>query len=107
MGLAGFAPPTLHAMGARVASGLSKRWFNLVVTNVPGPQQPLYADGARLLASYPVIPLARTQAVSIGLTSYDGGVYYGLNADRDAMSDIDVLAQSILDAVAELVGSVR
>ena len=107
VGLAGFAPPTLHAMGARVASGLSKRWFNLVVTNVPGPQQPLYAGGARLLASYPVIPLARTQAVSIGLTSYDGGVYYGLNADRDAMSDIDVLAQSILDAVAELVGSVR
>ena len=42
-GLAGFSPPTLHSLGARVASGLSKRWFNLVITNVPGPQQPLYA----------------------------------------------------------------
>ena len=71
-GLAGFAPPTLHSLGARVASGLSKRWFNLVVTNVPGPQQPLYAGDARMLAAYPVVPLAKGQALSIGLTSYDG-----------------------------------
>jgi len=107
VGLAGFAPPTLHALGARAASGMSKRWFNLVVTNVPGPQQPLYAGGARMLASYPVVPLAKTQAVSIGLTSYDGQVFYGLNADRDGMPDIDVLAQCIVDAVAELLGTVR
>ena len=107
VGLAGFAPPTLHALGARAASSMSKRWFNLVVTNVPGPQQPLYAGGARMLASYPVVPLAKTQAVSIGLTSYDGQVFYGINADRDAMPDIDVLAQCIVDAVAELVESVR
>ena len=103
-GLAGFAPPTLHSLGARVASGLSKRWFNLVVTNVPGPQHPLYAGEARMLAAYPVVPLAKGQAVSIGLTSYDGGVYYGLNADRDAMPDVDVLAQCIEDALAELRG---
>ena len=90
-GIAGFAPPTLHSLGARVASGLSRRMFNLVITNVPGPQQPLYLLGARMLASYPVIPLARGQALSIGLTSYDGGVYYGLNGDRDAMPDLDVL----------------
>jgi WS/DGAT/MGAT family acyltransferase len=101
-GLAGFAPPTLHSLGARVASGLSKRWFNLVVTNVPGPQQPLYAGAAKMLASYPVIPLAKGQAVSIALTSYDGGVYFGLNADRDAMPDLEVLAQCIRDALAEL-----
>jgi diacylglycerol O-acyltransferase / wax synthase len=107
VGLAGFAPPTLHALGARAASGMSKRWFNLVVTNVPGPQQPLYVGGARMLASYPVVPLAKTQAVSIGLTSYDGRVFYGINADRDAMPDIEVLAQCIADAVAELVASVR
>jgi diacylglycerol O-acyltransferase len=106
-GLAGFAPPTLHSLGARVASGLSKRWFNLVVTNVPGPQQPLYAGEARMLAAYPVVPLAKGQAVSIGLTSYDGGVFYGINADRDAMPDVDVLAQCIEDALAELVDSVR
>ena len=106
VGLAGFAPPTLHALGARVASGLSKRWFNLVVTNVPGPQQPLYAGRARMLAAYPVVPLAKGQALSIGLTSYDGRVYYGLNADRDAMPDIDVLAQCIGDALTELLETV-
>lgn len=102
-GIAGFAPPTLHSLGARVASGLSRRLFNVVITNVPGPQQPLYLDSARMLASYPVIPLARGQALSIGLTSYDGGVFYGLNADRDAMSDLDVLVQCILDSLTELV----
>jgi WS/DGAT/MGAT family acyltransferase len=102
VGLAGFAPPTLHSLGARVASAVSRRMFNLVVTNVPGPQQPLYAAGARMLESYPVMPLAKGQAVSIGLTSYDGGVYYGLNADRDAMPDVEVLAQCLVDALAEL-----
>jgi diacylglycerol O-acyltransferase len=106
-GLAGFAPPTLHSLGARVASGLSKRWFNLVVTNVPGPQQPLYAGRAKMLAAYPVVPLAKGQALSIGLTSYDGKVFYGLNADRDAMPDVDVLAQCLGDALAELLETVR
>jgi diacylglycerol O-acyltransferase / wax synthase len=107
IGVAGFAPPTLHALGARVGSGLSKRFFNVVVTNVPGPQFPLYAAGARLLATYPVVPLAKGQAVSVGLTSYNGGVYYGLNADRDAMPDIDVLTQCITDSLAELRETVR
>jgi WS/DGAT/MGAT family acyltransferase len=106
-GLAGFSPPTLHSLGARVASGLSKRWFNLVVTNVPGPQQPLYAGEARMLAAYPVVPLAKGQALSIGLTSYDGRVFYGLNADRDAMPDVAVLAQCLGDALAELLETVR
>jgi len=105
VGLAGFAPPTLHAMGARLGSDMSKRLFNLIVTNVPGPQFTLYAGDARLLATYPVIPLAKGQALAIGLTSYDGGVYYGLNADRDAMPDIEVLGQGIADALAELADS--
>ena len=102
-GIAGFAPPTLHSLGARLASSLSRRLFNLVVTNVPGPQQALYLDTAQMLASYPVIPLARGQALSVGLTSYDGGVYYGLNADRAAMPDLEVLGQCLVDALAELV----
>jgi diacylglycerol O-acyltransferase / wax synthase len=105
--LSGFAPPTMHALGARVASDLSRRMFNLVVTNVPGPQFPLYAAGARMLEMFPVVPLSKGQAVSIGLTSYDGGVYYGLNADRDAMPDVDVLAGCIEESLAELVGTVR
>ncbi|HEU5269070.1 MAG TPA: wax ester/triacylglycerol synthase family O-acyltransferase [Jatrophihabitans sp.] len=101
--LSGFAPPTLHALGARAASSFTRRLFNLVVTNVPGPQFPLYASGARMLEMFPVIPLAARQALSIGLTSYDGGVYFGLNADRDHMHDVDVLASLIEESLAELV----
>ena len=103
VGIAGFSPPTLHALGARAVSGLSQRVWNTVVTNVPGPQFPLYAAGCRMLAAYPVVPLARNQAVSIGLTSYDGGVFYGLLGDRDAMSDVDDLASCIEDSLTELV----
>ncbi len=107
VGLVGFAPPTLHSLGARVGSGLTRRLFNIVVTNVPGPQFPLYAAGARLLASYPVVPLAKAQAVAIGLTSYDGGLYYGINADRDAMKDVDLLVHCLEDSLTELVETVR
>jgi hypothetical protein len=82
---------------------MSRRLFNLVITNVPGPQQPLYVSDALMLSTYPVMPLARGQAVSIGLTSYDGGVYFGLNGDRGAMPDLDVLGQCLVDSLAELV----
>src|SRR4051812_4069982 len=101
--LSGFAPPTLHALGARVANSFTRRLFNVVITNVPGPQFPLYASGARMLEMFPVIPLGTGQAVSIGLTSYNGGVFFGLNADRDAMHDVDVLASLIEESLAELV----
>ncbi len=84
-----------------------QRAFNLVVTNVPGPQEPLYAAGARLLEMYPVLPLTKGQALSVGLTSYDGVVFYGLNADRDAVPDVDVLAGCLEESLAELVGTVR
>ena len=104
--LSGFAPPTIHSLAARAASTVTRRVFNLVVTNVPGPQFPLYAMGARMLEMYPVVPLAKGQAVSVGVTSYDGGVYYGLNADRDAMPDVDVLAACLEESLAELVGTV-
>ena len=102
-GLAGFASPTLHSMGARLGSAMSRRLFNLIITNVPGPQQSLYVGNARMLSAYPVVPLARGQAVSIGLTSYDGGVYFGLNGDRDAMPDLDLLGQCLVDSLADLV----
>lgn len=100
--MTGFAPPTLHALGARAASTLSRRTFNLVVTNVPGPQTPLYVAGSAMTKTYPYVPLAKEQALAIGLTSYNGAVCFGLNADRDAMADLDVLAQAIPDALAEL-----
>ena len=101
--LTGFAPPTLHALGARAARGLSRRLFNLVVTNVPGPQFPLYAAGSRMLEVFPVVPLARGQGLSIGMTSYDGLVFFGLNADRDMVGDVDVLADLIEQDVGDLV----
>jgi WS/DGAT/MGAT family acyltransferase len=100
----GFSPPTVHALAARMASTLSRRLFNLVVTNVPGPQSPRYAAGAEMVEVYPVVPLAKGQAVSIGLISYNGGVFYGLNADRDVMPDIEELSQLIEESLAELVG---
>ncbi|WP_404388172.1 wax ester/triacylglycerol synthase family O-acyltransferase [Humibacillus xanthopallidus] len=100
--LAGFAPPTLHALGARLGSAMSRRLYNVMITNVPGPQSPLYAGDAKMLSTYPVMPLAKGQALSIGITSYDGGVYYGLNADREAMPDVDDLGSSILESIDEL-----
>jgi len=105
--LSGFAPPTLHALGARVANGISRRLFNVVVTNVPGPQFPLYAGGAQMLEMFPVVPLAKGQGLCIGLTSYNGGVFYGLNADRDVMADVDVVGSLLEESLAELVETVR
>jgi diacylglycerol O-acyltransferase len=105
--LTGFTPPTLHAMGARLAGDLSRRVANVVVTNVPGPQTPLYVAGAQLLGAYPVLPLIRGMALTIGLTSYNGGVFFGLNADRDAMDDIDVLTACINEAMDELLDTTR
>lgn len=104
IGLAGMTTPTVHSMGARLTSSMSSRMFNVIVTNVPGPQFPLYAMGARMRDMYPVVPLVKGQTVSIGITSYDGGVFYGLNADRDAMGDVDMLAEAIGDSLDELRG---
>jgi diacylglycerol O-acyltransferase / wax synthase len=104
-GVAGFAPTTFHALGSRVAATQVRRGFNLVVTNVPGPQFPLYAAGAQMSESYPVPPLLPGHALAIGVTSYDGAVYFGLNGDRDALPDLDVLAQCVTEALEELVES--
>jgi hypothetical protein len=73
------------------------------VTNVPGPQVPLYAADARMVEIFPIVPLVAGQALAIGATSYDGGLYFGLNADRDAMPDLEVLAMLIEQSLAELV----
>ncbi|HEY5822190.1 MAG TPA: wax ester/triacylglycerol synthase family O-acyltransferase [Propionibacteriaceae bacterium] len=100
--IAGFAPTTLHALGVRVSGDLVRKQHDIVITNVPGPQVPLYAAGARLEASYPVLPLSAGHLLTIGVTSYDGEVFFGLNADRDAITDLDVLAQCLADALEEL-----
>ncbi|MBV8347212.1 MAG: wax ester/triacylglycerol synthase family O-acyltransferase [Mycolicibacterium sp.] len=100
--LSGFAPPTLHAMGIRVATRYSARVFNLLMTNVPGPQSQMYVAGAKLLETYAVPPLLHNQVLAIGVTSYCGDVYFGINADRDAMSDVDVLPTLLRESLEEL-----
>lgn len=103
--LPGFAPTTFHAVGAMVADTQPKRSFHLAITNVPGPQEPMYMAGARVLESFPALPLSHGRALSIGVTSYHGGVFFGIVTDRDAIPDADVLAQCIEEALAELVES--
>lgn len=98
----GFAPPTLN----RVLAGALARplTWNLVISNVPGPQAPLYLLGKRIEAIYPFVPLSpQGHALTIGLLSYDGGVHFGLAADRDALPDIDDLAADLTAAIAEQV----
>jgi len=102
-GIAGFAPTTFHAIGSRVASEELRRGYQLSVTNVPGPQAPLYAAGARMLATYPVPPLLPGHPLTIGVTSYDGKVFYGINADRDLLPDVDVFATCLAEALDELI----
>lgn len=96
-----FAPATLHSLGARAAGTFSSRIFNLIITNSPGPQVPLYAGQARMVEMFPV----RNQALAISVTSYHGGVYFGLNGDRKAVSDVDVIAVMIEESLEELKGA--
>ncbi len=101
-GIAGFAPTTFHALGSRLAATELRRGFHISITNVPGPQFPLYAGGARMLESYPVHPLLPDHPLAFGVTSYDGGVFYGITTDRDAVPDADILAQCLLESLEEL-----
>jgi diacylglycerol O-acyltransferase len=101
--LSGFAPPTLHAMGIRVATDFSARIFNLLITNVPGAQSQMYVAGTKLLETYAVPPLLHNQVLAIGVTSYCGMLYFGINADRDAMSDVEVLPTLLRESLDELI----
>ena len=79
-----------------------QRSFNVVVTNVPGPQVPLYLLGHRLRALYPVMPLAGRQALGIAVTSYDGTLGFGLLADYDAVPDLEFLAGALRESIDAL-----
>lgn len=105
--LSGFAPPTLHAMGIRVATSFSARLFNLLITNVPGAQKQMYVAGTKLMETYAVPPLLHNQALAIGVTSYNGMLYFGINADRDAMSDVDMLPSLMRESLDELINAAR
>jgi hypothetical protein len=78
------------------------RFFNVVVTNVPGPQFPLYLLGRKMLACYPVVPLAGNTAIGVALLSYDGNLDIGLFGDADGAKDLAVLAEGIAASLAEL-----
>ncbi len=94
-----FAPPTIASQAARLQP--AQRFFNLVITNVPGPQFPLYVLGRKMEAIFPLVPLARRQALCVGIMSYDGQVNFGLVGDYDAMADIESFALDLEQALAE------
>jgi WS/DGAT/MGAT family acyltransferase len=98
--LTAHAPPILHSFLAR--SLFATRLFNLTITNVPGPQVPLYAFGTRMREVWPLVPLASEHAVALAIFSYDGTVFFCLNADLDAMHDLDVLVRGLEESYAEL-----
>jgi diacylglycerol O-acyltransferase / wax synthase len=98
--LGDFAPPALLAQVARFQSTF--RYMNLVVTNIPGPQQPIYLLGRKMLEWYPLVPLAQGQTLGIAIQSYDGRIGIGLLGDAEALRDLPVLAKAIPAALAEL-----
>jgi diacylglycerol O-acyltransferase len=98
--LTAFAPPTIMDQAARLSA--RQRLFNLVVTNVPGPQFPLYLLGRRMLETFPMVPLAKNQALGVALLSYDGSINFGLVGDFDLLWDLDELAGDVRDSLGEL-----
>jgi diacylglycerol O-acyltransferase / wax synthase len=98
-----FAPTTIASQAARLQP--AQRFFNLVVTNVPGPQFPLYVLGRKMESIFPMVPLARRQALCVGIMSYNGQVNFGLVGDYDAMADLDSFALDLEAATAETVAT--
>jgi WS/DGAT/MGAT family acyltransferase len=104
-GLQDFAPPTLLAQASRL--NFSTRLFNLIVTNVPGPQLPLYLQGRELEQIIPVAFLPEDHALAIAIMSYNGSLDFGLLGDYDAMPDMDFVADAIEETTAELLAAAR
>jgi diacylglycerol O-acyltransferase / wax synthase len=98
--LSGFAPATVMGQASRLMA--RQRFFNLVVTNVPGPQIPLYLAGRRMVDPFPMVPLAKGQALGVALLSYAGRINFGLVGDYDAMWDLEEFADDVRESLAEL-----
>ena len=98
-----FAPTTIASQAARLQP--AQRFFNLVVTNVPGPQFPLFVLGREMESIFPLVPLARRQALCVGIMSYNGQVDFGLVGDYDSMADLDSFGLDLEGAIAELTGT--
>ncbi|HZB79102.1 MAG TPA: wax ester/triacylglycerol synthase family O-acyltransferase [Actinomycetota bacterium] len=105
IGLGAYAPPALHATAARLIA--QARWCNLVVSNIPAPQVPLYLAGAPLESSYPAMNLKEDCGLSVACTSAAGTMAFGLTADWDRVPDLDVLARGIESAIDDLAEAVR
>jgi diacylglycerol O-acyltransferase len=101
--LTDFAPSTIASQAARLQP--AQRFFNLVVTNVPGPQFPLYVLGRKMESIFPMVPLARRQALCVGIMSYNGQVNFGLIGDYDAMADLDSFALDLEAATKEVIAT--
>jgi diacylglycerol O-acyltransferase len=95
-------PPVLHSFVAR--SLFATRLFNVTITNVPGPQAPLYYFGSRIDEIWPLVPIAAEHAIGLAVFSYDGTLYYCLNVDRDSCRDVEVLRRGIERSITELRG---
>jgi hypothetical protein len=100
-GLEALAPPTILAQASRLQ--FSTRLFNLLVTNVPGPQFPLYVLGRELEDLFPVAFLPENQSLAVAVMSYNGRMDFGLLGDYDAMPDLDELGAALKDALEELI----
>jgi diacylglycerol O-acyltransferase len=98
-----FAPTTIASQAARLQP--AQRFFNLVVTNVPGPQFPLYVLGREMESIFPMVPLARRQALCVGIMSYNGQVNFGLIGDYDAMADLDSFALDLEATTDEVIAT--
>lgn len=105
--MSGFAPAMLLALGTRVAFRTARRVSRFAVetvaTNVPGPQQPLYALGRRMLTAYPYVPIASPLRVGVAVFSYDGQITFGVTGDRDGVPDVQVVTEGIEQGIAALI----
>jgi diacylglycerol O-acyltransferase / wax synthase len=102
-GVQQFAPPTILAQASRL--NFSTRLFNLLVTNVPGPQFPLYVLGRRMIDLFPIAFLPKDHALAVAIMSYDGGIDFGLLGDYDALSDLEAFGRDLEASLAELVAA--
>jgi len=99
--LSEYAPPTVLSLAGRAAFGL-QRMVNVIVTNVPGPQAPLYLHGGQMLEAFPCVPIAGTASIGVAVLSYNGQLDFGLVGDWDIVPDLDVLARGIEEGLREL-----
>ena len=99
--LSEYAPPTILALASRATVAL-QRMVNVIVTNVPGPQFPLYLKGGQMIEAFPCVPIASTASLGVAILSYNGQLSFGLNGDWDIVPDLDVFARGIQESLREL-----